>query len=116
MRTDDFGRRLVTGLADALNAHDLVRARSYLADDLHFVGMFGPPIDGADAYLDAMARIGAQQVIVKCLVERDEVACQYYLSPRMIRYANILPRMVHDQRPPNRIAARLSDATPLRKA
>jgi hypothetical protein len=25
MRTDDFGRSLVTGLADALNAHDLVR-------------------------------------------------------------------------------------------
>jgi hypothetical protein len=84
MRTDDFGRSLVTGLADALNAHDLVRARRYLADDLHFVGMFGPPIDGADAYLEAMARLGAQQVIVKCLVERDEVACQYYLSARKI--------------------------------
>jgi hypothetical protein len=59
-------------------------ARRYLADDLHFVGMFGPPIDGADAYLEAMARLGAQQVIVKCLVERDEVACQYYLSDRKI--------------------------------
>jgi hypothetical protein len=80
MRTDDFGRSLVTGLADALNAHDLVRARRYLADDLHFVGIFGPPIDGADAYLDAMARLGAQQAIVKCLVEREEVACQYYLT------------------------------------
>ena len=80
MRTDGFGRSLVTGLADALNAHDLVRARRYLADDLHFVGMFGPPIDGADAYLEAMARLGAQQVIVKCLVERDEVACQYNLT------------------------------------
>ena len=80
VRTEDFGKGLVSGLADALNAHDLVRARSYLADDLHFVGVFGPPIDGADAYLDAMARLGAQQVIVKCLAERDEVACQYNLT------------------------------------
>ncbi|WP_181182035.1 MULTISPECIES: nuclear transport factor 2 family protein [unclassified Mesorhizobium] len=79
MRTVDFDRNLVTCLADALNARDLVRARSYLTDDFHFVGAFGPPIDGADAYLDAMARLGAQQTIVKCLVERDEVACQYYL-------------------------------------
>jgi hypothetical protein len=80
VRTDDLGRSLVRGLADALNAHDLVRAKSYLADDLHFVGVFGPPIDGADAYLDAMARLGAQQVILKCLVERDEVVCQYNLT------------------------------------
>jgi hypothetical protein len=74
------GRSLVSGLADALNTHDLVRARSYLADDVRFIGTFGPPIDGADAYLDAMARLGAQQIIVKCLVERDEVACQYDLT------------------------------------
>ncbi|TPI51899.1 nuclear transport factor 2 family protein [Mesorhizobium sp. B3-1-7] len=80
MRTDDFERSLVTCLAEALNARDLVRARSYLADDLHFVGMFGPPIDGPDAYIAAMARLGAQQTTVKCLVEGDEVACQYYLA------------------------------------
>ncbi|WP_181182734.1 hypothetical protein [Mesorhizobium sp. B3-1-9] len=47
MRADDLERSLVTCLADTLNAHDLMRARSYLADDFHFVSVFGPPIDGA---------------------------------------------------------------------
>ena len=80
MRTEDFGKSLVSDLADALNAHDFERARSYLADDLNFVGVFGPPLEGAEAYLDAMSRLGAQQIIVKCLAERDEVACQYKLT------------------------------------
>jgi hypothetical protein len=46
---EDFNRSLVDGLANALNDHDLTRARTYLADDLRFVGVFGPPIEGADA-------------------------------------------------------------------
>jgi SnoaL-like domain len=77
---EDFNRSLVEGLANALNDHDLTCARSYLADDLHFVGVFGPPIEGADAYLDAMSRLGARQTILKCLAECDEVACFYELS------------------------------------
>jgi hypothetical protein len=51
-----------------------------LADELHFVSVFGPPIEGADAYLDAMSRLGARQTILKCLAEYDEVACFYELS------------------------------------
>jgi hypothetical protein len=77
---EDLGRNLVNGLANALNDHDLTRARSYLANDLHFIGVFGPPIEGADAYLDAMSRLGARQTILKCVAERDEVACFYELS------------------------------------
>ena len=80
MSREDFNRSLVNGLANALNDHDLTRARSYLADDLHFVGVFGPPIEGADDYLDAMSRFGARQTILKCLAECDEVACFYDLS------------------------------------
>jgi SnoaL-like domain len=80
MSREDFNRNLVCGLANALNDHDLIRARSYLADDLHFVGVFGPGLEGADVYLDAMGRLGARQTILKCLVERDDVACFYELS------------------------------------
>jgi hypothetical protein len=78
--TDDFNRSLVSGLADALNEHDLIRAKNYLADDLHFIGVFGPAIEGADAYLDAMGHLRAKQTILKSVVERDDVACFYELS------------------------------------
>jgi hypothetical protein len=77
---EDINRSLVNGLADALNDRDFTGARSYLADDLHFVGVFGPPIEGADAYIDAMRRLDAKQTVSKCLAEHDEVACFYELA------------------------------------
>jgi ketosteroid isomerase-like protein len=77
---ENFNKGLVSGLADALNEHDLIRARNYLADDLHFVGVFGPAIEGVDAYLDAMERLRARQTILKSIVEHDDVACFYELS------------------------------------
>ena len=80
MSREDSNRGLIEGLAQALNDHDLVRARTYLADDLHFVGVFGPPLERADAYLDAMGRLGAKQTIQKCIAEGDDVACLYELS------------------------------------
>ena len=80
MSREDFNRSLVNGLADALNHRDFISARSYLADDLHFISVFGPPIEGADAYIDAMRRLDAQQTVLKCLAEHDEVACFYELS------------------------------------
>ena len=80
MSREDFNRSLVNGLADALNDRDFARARSYLADDLHFVGVFGAPIEGANPYIDAMRRLGARQTVLRCLVEYDEVACFYELS------------------------------------
>jgi hypothetical protein len=80
MNSDGFKNGLVCGLAQALNDRDLTRARSYLVDDLHFVGVFGPPIEGAGSYLDAMGRLGAQQTVLKCLEKHDDVACLYELS------------------------------------
>lgn len=80
MTREDSRKNLVSRLADALNDHDLTRARAYLADDLHFIGVFGAPIEGAEAYLDAMGRLGARQTILKCLTESDEAACFYELS------------------------------------
>jgi hypothetical protein len=77
---EDSNKSLVNDLANALNDRDFTRARSYLADDLHFVGVFGPPIEGADAYIDAMRRLDAQQTVLKCLAEYDEVACFYELA------------------------------------
>ena len=67
MTREDSRKTLVSRLADALNDHDLTRARAYLADDLHFIGVFGAPIEGAEAYPDAMGRLGARQTILKCM-------------------------------------------------
>jgi len=70
---------LVEGLADALNAHDMERARSFLSDNLKFQGVFGQPIDGADAYIDAMGKLGAQQIVSKVFAEEMEACCFYDL-------------------------------------
>jgi hypothetical protein len=80
MSISDINKVLVKNLADALNDRDFTRARSYLADDLHFVGVIGPPIEGADAYIDAMRRLDAKQHVLKCVAEYDDVACFYELS------------------------------------
>ncbi|HEX3982120.1 MAG TPA: nuclear transport factor 2 family protein [Acidisoma sp.] len=80
MSKEQLNKDLVLGLADALNDHDIVRARTFLADELVFVGVFGPPIEGADAFLAAMERLGARQTIQKCLADGDDVVCSYELS------------------------------------
>jgi hypothetical protein len=77
---EDVNKSLVCGLANALNDHDLIGARSYLADDLHFIGVFGPTLEGADAYHGCHEALGAQQTILKCLAEHDDIACFYELS------------------------------------
>jgi hypothetical protein len=64
------------GLADALKALDLMRARTN--DDLQFVGVLSRQ-SKACAYLDAMAALRGQQIVVKCLMEGD--AALSYCSP-----------------------------------
>jgi hypothetical protein len=71
---------LVISLADALNAHDLDRARSFLADDMEFVGVFGPPLKGAEAYLSAMGSLRANQRILKIFADETDVGCFYELT------------------------------------
>ena len=117
MRREDFNRSLVNGLADALNDCDFTGARSYLADDLHFVGVFGPPIEGADAYIDAMRRPDAKQTVSKCLAEHDEVACFYELAlpkrPDVSLFGCGLFRAENDRIKSVRV---VFDPTPLSKA
>lgn len=71
---------LVSGLANALNAHDLDRARTFLADEMEFVGVFGPPLKGADAYLNAMGSLRANQRIMRMFTDESEVCCFYELT------------------------------------
>ena len=75
-----IGKHLVLELAEALNRHDRIAARECVAEDMRFIGVFGPPLEGADAYLDAMLRLGARQEVVKCIAEQDDVVCFYELG------------------------------------
>jgi SnoaL-like domain len=70
---------IVRNLADALNSNDLARAKSYVTHDLRFEGVFGPPLDGADAYLTAMEKLGAKQIILKVFADETEACCFYQL-------------------------------------
>ena len=71
---------IVTHLANALNARASDLARSVLADDMEFVGVFGPPLKGADAYLNAMDSLHANQRILKTFADETGVACFYELT------------------------------------
>jgi SnoaL-like domain len=114
---EDFNRNLVSSLAEALNDRDFTSARSCLADDLHFVGVFGSPIEGADAYIDAMKRLGGRQTVLKCLAVHDEVACFYELSlptrPDVSLFGCGWFKIEHDRIKSVRV---VFDPTPLSKA
>jgi hypothetical protein len=77
MQSSAYNIDIVRKLADALNSNDLARARSYVTPDLRFEGVFGPPLDGADAYLAAMDKLAARQVILKVFAD-DTGACFFY--------------------------------------
>jgi hypothetical protein len=79
MKSTTHNMDIVRNLADALNSNDLARARSYVTPDVRFEGVFGPPLSGADAYLTAMGKLGARQVILKVFADEAEACCFYTL-------------------------------------
>jgi hypothetical protein len=79
MQSSTHNIDIVRNLADALNSNDLARARSYVTPDLRFEGVFGPPLDGADAYLAAMGKLDAKQIILKVFADDTEACCFYTL-------------------------------------
>jgi hypothetical protein len=79
MQSSAHNITIVKNLADALNSNDLARARSYVTPDLRFEGVFGPPLDSADAYLAAMGKLDAKQIILKVFADDIEACCFYTL-------------------------------------
>jgi limonene-1,2-epoxide hydrolase len=70
---------IVLALADALNRHDLDKARTYISNDLEFHGVFGSS-QGADAYLQSMASVRTNQEVKKVFADGNEVCVFYDLS------------------------------------
>ena len=57
--------------AEALNARDIDRTRTYLHDDLTYQGPVGE-IQGADAYLKQVSALGLHQEVRKIFVDGAE--------------------------------------------
>lgn len=80
MSLHEKNQHLVISLAEALNRHDEPAARKLLAENMYFTGVIGPSLEGADAYLSAMLRLGGQQKILKCFADEKDVSCFYELT------------------------------------
>ncbi|WP_295121630.1 nuclear transport factor 2 family protein [uncultured Chitinophaga sp.] len=66
----------VLSFLDALNSEDFAKARSYLADDMKFIGVLGTR-EGADVYISDMEKMKFKYRIVKSFVEGSDVALFY---------------------------------------
>ena len=100
------------GYAEALNALDIDRTRTYLHDDLTYQGPVGE-IQGADAYLKQVSALGLHQVVRKIFVDGDDVCVLADLSiakvastaghPSVPRCKTLRLRMVSSQRRQDRL-------------
>jgi limonene-1,2-epoxide hydrolase len=65
--------------AEALNALDIYRTRTYLHDDVTYQGPVGET-RGADAYLQKVSAVGLRQEVRKIFVDGDDVCVLADLS------------------------------------
>lgn len=68
--------QIVLDFIDAMNQFDYAKARSYVTDDLSFVGVLGTR-NGADAYFSDMQKMKFQYKIIKTFSDGDDV-CLFY--------------------------------------
>ena len=88
--------------AEALNALDIDRTRTYLHDDLTYQGPVGET-QGADAYLKQVGAVGLHQEVRKIFVDGDDVA-YLPISPSPKSGVRIFGwRMVSSQRRQDRL-------------
>jgi len=69
-------KEVVLSFIEALNNRDFKVARSYVNDDMSFVGVLGSR-DGAEAYFNDMERMLLKYDIKKVFAEEDDVCLLY---------------------------------------
>lgn len=69
-------REIVESFLDALNRKDYDRARTYLRDDMQFIGVLGKR-DGADEYIADMSKMQFRYAIQKVIADDHDVAVFY---------------------------------------
>lgn len=69
-------KQIVLGFIDSMNHFDYERARTYVADDLEFVGVLGTR-NGADAYFNDMKKMKLQYQVIKAFEDGNDVCLIY---------------------------------------
>jgi hypothetical protein len=75
----EAARNIVTNLLEAINREDFTAARTFLQDDMRYIGVFGSR-DGADASLAEVQQRSLKFGIREVIAEGNEVAVFYDLS------------------------------------
>ena len=75
----EAARNIVTNLLEAINREDFTAARTFLQDDMRYVGVFGSR-DGADDSLAEVQQRSLKFGIREVIAEGNEVAVFYDLS------------------------------------
>jgi limonene-1,2-epoxide hydrolase len=72
MNSTNSAKELVTAFVTALNNEDFAAARSYLTDDMKFIGVLGTR-DGGDAYINDMQRMKIKYNVQKTFADGNDV-------------------------------------------
>jgi SnoaL-like domain len=75
----EAARNIVTKFLQAINREDFTAARTFLHDDMKFIGVFGS-LDGADASLAEVQQRSLKFGMREVIAEGNEVAVFYNLS------------------------------------
>lgn len=75
----EAARNIVTNLLEAINREDFAAARTFLQDDMRYIGVFGSR-DGADASLAEVQQRSLKFEIREVIAEGNEVAVFYDVS------------------------------------
>lgn len=69
-------KQTVLDFIDAMNQFDYQKARSYVTDDLSFVGVLGTR-NGAEAYFNDMQKMRFQYNVIKVFADGNDVCLIY---------------------------------------
>jgi len=69
-------KEIVLHFIDAMNRYDYEEARSYVTDDMSFVGVLGTR-NGAEAYFNDMQKMRLQYKVVKAFSDGEDVCLIY---------------------------------------
>lgn len=79
IKSETGSREIVLSCIKALNNEDFKTARTYVSDDMKFIGVLGSR-DGADAYFNDMERMRLKYRIQKVLADDNDVCIFYDLE------------------------------------
>lgn len=71
--------KIVLDFIDAMNQLDYEKAKTYVTDDLSFVGVLGTRT-GADAYFNDMQKMKFQYNVIKAFADNDDVCLLYDIN------------------------------------